>query len=52
MKEMYIMPQADVICFAPVVPVAADLDPTWGFEPDIFNSNTEPQNLADFGANN
>ena len=39
MKEVYMRPQADVICFEPAKPIA--LNPDWGYEEDVFGSTAE-----------
>ena len=43
MKEVYICPFVDVICFAPNKPIALE-NPGWGWEEDVF-STPEPQNI-------
>ena len=35
MKEVYLCPQVDVICFAPAKRIA--YNPDWGFEEDVFS---------------
>ena len=53
MKEVYICPFVDVICFAPNKPIALE-NPGWGWEDDVFGeSSPEPavyQDVAEGGA--
>ena len=36
MKEMYMCPQAELVCFAPASAIAIGWNPDWGFEDNIF----------------
>lgn len=40
MKQLYTQPRAEVVVFAPSKAIALE-EPGWGYEDDVFGSDTE-----------
>ena len=40
MKELYVRPLAELVSFAPAMPIALE-EPGWGWKDDVFGSVTE-----------